>query len=457
MFNARGAPPRSLSLGGASPTRFPPAPHSGRRRLRYYRKVIGSAWRDPLGFLSRVSAEHGDIAHFSFTRIPVYVLNDPADIEQVLVTHHDRFVKGWSLKGARRLFGDGLLTSDGDLHTRHRRAVQPAFQRERLTELVGEAITLAERQSDGWRSGQMLDITAEMSRLTLALAARTLVGSDGDVLAAAAHDAITEAVDYLEVPALPFAVALDLLRPMRLRRFRAARRRLDELLEDIVARRGAHERGDVLTLLRSAGISGRQLRDELITLLLAGHDTMGHALAWTWLFVACDAPIGVRLRAEVDANVGSRALNPDDVPVLLFTKAIFAESLRLYPPAWLLGRVVVKAHRAGSYDIPRGSLVIVSPWVVHRRERWFSEPLRFNPDRWSDKARSERPRFAYFPFGGGPRGCMGEMLAWAQGVAILATIARQWDLQAVDTVLPPPHPGLTLRPATPSYLRAMKR
>lgn len=418
---------------------------------------LGDAWGDPLGFLSRVAPEPVDVAHFSLAGIQVHLLNDPAHIEQVLVTHHDRFVKGWSLKGARRLFGDGLLTSDGDLHARHRRAVQPAFQRERLTAFVSEAIAQTLRRIDTWHPGQTLDVRAEMSRLTLALAARTLVGTDADALADAAHGTIGDAVEYLEVPAMPFAVVLDLLRPMRLRRFRAARTRLDGLLGDIVARRGNAQQGDVLTRLLSAGLSGRQLRDEMITLLLAGHDTMGHALTWTWLLVARSAQIGERLHAEVEAAAGRRPLTPGDVSALVFAKAVFAESLRLYPPAWLLGRVAIHPHTAGAHEIPRGSLVVVSPWVVHRRERWFAEARRFNPDRWVGNTQSERPRFAYFPFGGGPRGCMGEMLAWAQGVAIVATIAQRWSLQTIDTELPPPHPGLTLRPTRPGYLRAMKR
>lgn len=418
---------------------------------------LADALREPLEFLSRVTAEGGDVAQFTLAGIPVYLLNDPEDIEQVLVTQHHRFVKGWSLKGARRLFGDGLLTSDGDSHVRQRRAAQPAFQRERLAQYTTEAMTLAARHVEGWQSDQTLDVTTEMSKLMLTIAARTLVGVQGDALASATHDAVNDAVDYLEVPALPFAAARDLLHPMRSRRFRRARRALFGVLDDIVEHRADEDRGDVLSLLLAAGLRGRQLRDEMVTLLLAGHDTMGHALAWTWLLLGRDDAIGQRLHDEVDGTIGQRAPTPDDVPALTFAKAVFAESLRLYPPAWLLGRVTIEPHRARRVDIPPGALVVVSPWVVHRSEAWFAEPHRFNPNRWLDEDRLDRPRFAYFPFGGGPRGCMGEMLAWTQGVAILATIARTWDLRAVNPSLPTPHPGLTLRPCGDVYVRAMKR
>ena len=422
--------------------------------------MLGSlvdARRDPLGFLSRVTADNGDFVQFTLAGVPVYLLNDPEDIEKVLVTEHHRFVKGWSLKGARRLFGDGLLTSDGDSHNRQRRAAQPAFQRERLAAYTAEAIALAARHSERWQSNERLDITTEMSRLTLTIAARTLVGAQGDALAAAAHPVVTDAVDYLEVPALPFAVALDLLHPMQSRRFRTARRALYGMLNDIVEQRGDEDRGDVLSLLMSAGLRGPLLRDEMVTLLLAGHDTMGHALAWTWLLVGRDEATGQRLRDEVDAALGPRAPTSDDVPGLAFAKAVFAETMRLYPPAWLLGRVTIEPHAVRSDEIPRGALVVMSPWVVHRREKSFAEPSRFNPDRWLEANQKDRPRFAYFPFGGGPRGCMGEMLAWTQGVAILATIAQRWDLRAVSPSLPTPHPGLTLRPTRQTYVRATKR
>ena len=418
------------------------------------------ARRDPLGFLSRAAAEHGDIVHVKVGGLHVYLLNHPDDIEQVLVTHQARFVKGRALSGARRLFGNGLLTSDGALHSRQRKVIQPAFHRPRLTGYAEAVIQLTAAQSDGWRDGDAIDAHAEMSRLTLAIAARTLLGVDGDRLAAADPALFDDALDPLDVPSLPYAGLADVFRAGQLWRFRRARAQLHGMLNDVVAtRRRAGGGNDLLSMLlaaRADGMSDAQLRDELTTLLLAGHDTTANALAWTWLLLANHPDAEKRLHDEVDRVIGGRAPVPDDLPALEFTRQVFAEAMRLYPPAWLLGRVAVERYETRGYVIAPGSLVVLSPWVVHRDGRYYSDAARFIADRWTPEQECQRPRFAYFPFGGGSRGCMGEAFAWMEGILILATIAQRWRVRCVDREMPEPYPGLTLKPRS-AVMRATRR
>ncbi len=434
---------------------FPPGP-----RGAWLVGVLLQARRDPLGFLSRVAKENGDIVHVKVGGLHVYLLNHPDDIEQVLVTHQQRFVKGRSLSGARRLFGNGLLTSDGLLHSRQRKIIQPAFHRSRLGGYAGAIIPLTSVQRDGWRDGDSIDMNAEMSRLTLAIAARTLFGAEGDRLAAADPALFADAVDLLDVPSLPYAGLVDVLRMRQLRRFRRARAQLHLMLNDVVEQRRRNGGGDdllsMLLTARREGMPEEQLRDELTTLLLAGHDTTANALAWAWLLLAANPAVEERLHAEVDDVIGGRAPVPDDLPALEFTKQVFAEAMRLYPPAWLLGRVAVERHEARGFVISPGSLVVLSPWVVHRDVRFYRDPERFDPDRWTPEHEQSRPRFAYFPFGGGSRGCMGEAFAWMEGILVLATIAQRWRFRRMDAEMPEPYPALTLKPRA-AVMRATKR
>jgi len=413
--------------------------------------------RDPLSFLSRVSAEYGDIAHFRLGPFHVYLLNHPDDIEQVLVTSHQRFVKGRSLSGARRLFGNGLLTSDAQLHTRQRRLVQPAFHRLHLDAYGGVMTTLGVQRRDAWDDGDTIDIAAEMSRLTLAITSRILFGADGDAVAAEIAAPLETATSLLEVAVLPFAAFADLLPLPHARRFRTARATIDRVVNGVIERRrrDTHRNDDILSLLLSvrdeatgARMSDSQLRDEVVTLLLASHETTANALGWTWYLLARHADADARLSAEIDAVLGgSRLPSALDLPNLRYVRMVLAESMRLYPPAWLLARVAVEDHDARGYVIPKGSLVVLSPWVVHRSSRYFPEPERFEPERWSPERHNGHPRFSYFPFGGGSRGCMGEAFAWMEGVLLVTLIAQRWRFRLLDeSTHPEMHPALTLTP-----------
>jgi len=442
---------------------FPPGP-PGRLLLGSLPEIR----RDPLAFLSRVTAKYGDIAHFKLGPFHVFLLNHPDDIEHVLVTHHQRFIKGRSLSGARRLFGNGLLTSDGALHARQRRLVQPAFHRTRLDEYAGVMTTLAAEQRDTWREGDTIDIAGEMSRLTLRITGRILFGADGDAVAAKIRGALETATSLLEVAVLPFAALTDRLPLPHVRRFRAARATLDRVVQDVVERRrrDRHGGGDVVSLLLAAQdetdgerMSDGQLRDELITLLLASHETTANALAWTWFLLARHADAAASLHAEIDTVLATgRVPGVGDVADLSFTRMVLAESMRLYPPAWLVARVAVEDHEARGYIVPKGSFVVLSPWAVHRNATYFPEPERFEPDRWRTERRNGHPRFSYFPFGGGSRGCMGEAFAWMEGVLLLATIAQRWRFRLLDeSSHPEMQPGLTLMPKSGIRVRVGQR
>jgi cytochrome P450 len=444
----------------------------GHDHLGYYRKVsaaippgprghallgsLSDARRDPLAFVRRVSAEYGDIVHVRLATLRVFLLNHPDDIEQVLVTRHQLFVKGRSLGRARRLFGNGVLTSDGDLHARQRRLIQPAFQRPRLP-AYGETMTsLATALRDEWRAGDTIDIAREMSRLTLAIAGRALFGADAGALTDGVGETLDTATSLLEVALLPLAPVVDVLPLPHVRRLRAARAALDAVLDEIIARRRRERRdgSDLLSMLLDAQDeapagrdSDRQLRDELTTILLAGHDTTANALAFTWYLIATHPSVEARLHAEIDSVLAGRPAAAADVSALPYTRMVFAEAMRLFPPAWLLGRVALEAYEARGHVVPAGSLVVLSPWAVHRNAAYFPAPERFDPDRWHPHRVAERPRFSYFPFGAGFRGCLGEGFAWMEGVLVLATLAQRLRFPLVDeSAVPELLPAITLKP-----------
>ncbi len=430
---------------------IPPGPKGG--------VLLGSlpeARRDPLGFVLRVSAESGDIVHVRLATLRVFLLNHPDDIEQVLVTHQHRFIKGRSLGRARRLFGNGLLTSDGALHSRQRRLIQPAFHRVRLSGYADAMISLAAGHSAEWKPGDMVDIAREMGELTLAIAGRTLFGADTGELVGKLGETLETATSLLEVAVLPLAPLADLLPLPHVRRLRAARATIDHTVSGIIERRRrtGGDTGDLLSLLLVARdeaggevMSDQQLRDELTTILLAGHETTANALAWTWYLVARHPEVEARLHAEIDRTLAGRLPTADDVPALPYARMVFAEAMRLYPPAWLLGRAAIEDHDARGYVLPAGSLVVLSPWAVHRNGTYFPQPDRFDPDRWLPEGQAGRPRFSYFPFGGGSRGCMGEAFAWMEGVLLIAVLAQRWRFRLLDEWSEPElQPAITLKP-----------
>jgi cytochrome P450 len=336
---------------------LPPGPRGG--------LLLGSLpeiRRDPLAFLSRIAADYGDIVRIRLGPLNAFVLNHPDDIEHVLITHQHRFIKGRTLSRARRLFGNGLLTSDGALHSRQRRLVQPAFHRARLNEYAGVMATAAAERRDTWRTGDVIDIAGEMNRLTLTITARLLFGADGDAVAAEIGDALDIVSSHFEVAVLPFSF-VDLLPLPHARRFRIARQTLDRAIYDVIERRrrDGRQHDDVMSLLMAARDEGDgetmtdgQLRDELVTLLLASHETTANALGWTWYLLSEHVDAAERMHREIDTVLGAGRLpTAADLQDLSFTRMVLAESMRLYPPAWLIARVAVEDHEVRAYTIPR--------------------------------------------------------------------------------------------------------
>jgi cytochrome P450 len=436
----------------AEPLRaLPPGPRG--------RPIVGSAIEflsDQLAFLTRMAQTYGDVSHFRLAAERVVLLNAPGLIRNVLVTQHRCFKKGRGLERAKRLLGEGLLTSEGDFHRRQRRLAQPAFHRERMAVYAAVMVEHAARAGESWRDGAVVDCLQEMSALTLGIVGRALFGADVTREAPEVGEALTAFLDLFWQATLPFSELLERLPLPSARRFRRARGRLDALVLRLIEerRRSAEDRGDLLSMLLLAqdteGDGGRmsdvQVRDEVLTLFLAGHETTAVALTWTWYLLSQHPQVEARLRDETLRVLAGRLPAVEDVPRLTYTRMVVAEAMRLYPPAWLIARRTLEPVELGGYVVPTGWLVFMSQWITHRDPRHYTNPERFDPLRWTPAAEAARPRFAYFPFGGGPRQCIGEGFAWTEAILLLATLAARWRLHLVPGHSVVPQPTITLRP-----------
>ena len=413
-------------------------------------------------FFRKTAARYGPIASSRVGLRRFYYVSDPAAIEELLVSNGRAFVKGRGTQRLGRLLGAGLLTSNGAFHLRQRRLVQPAFHRERIAGYAATMVERAERFAVGLEAGQTLEMDGTMSRLTLGIAAETLFGADIDADATTIGRALHEAMVSFPISLTPIGELLDHL-PMVpiVRRFLAARAQLDAMVYRLIDARKAAERAgasatqDVLGMLLAAGdgpdgMDVTQIRDETMTIFLAGHETTARALTWTWWLLSQNPAVADRLGRELaEVLGGGRAPGIDDVPNLRFTRDLIAESMRLYPPAWVVGRRAAEDTTLGGWPIAKGAIVLASQWICHHDPRWWREPEACRPERWSNGETDELPKFAYFPFGGGNRVCIGEAFAWTELILVLATIARRWRFRAAPgfTSLAP-QPSVTLRPAT---------
>jgi cytochrome P450 len=409
--------------------------------------------RDPLGFLSELAA-YGDVACAGIGRQRLYLVSDPELVREVLVTQGRSFMKGRALQEAKRLLGEGLLTSEGERHLNQRRLIQPLFHQDRIDGFGAVMVEEAGRTAGRWSEGGEIDVAREMTRLTLAVVGKTLFGADVEADAEEVGRALDEAMEMFDRFFLPFSAVLDRLPLPRTRRFRAARASLDAIIERMIEDRrsdpSAHT--DLLSMLLAARdedggeMSASQVRDEAMTIFLAGHETTAQVLTWAWYLLGENPDIEAMLHEELDAVLSGRAPAVGDLVRLRYTRAVLAETMRLYPPAWVVGRRALQDVELGGYMIPAGSIVALSQWVVHRDARWFPEPERCDPQRWLVE-HAERPRFAYFPFGGGQRLCIGERFAWMDAMLLLATLASRWRLRLVPGRPVEPLPRITLRPA----------
>jgi len=399
--------------------------------------------------------DYGDIVTMRYYNFRVYFVSHPDYIEQVLVTDNRKFIKGRILRKNKQLFGNGLLTSEGDFWLRQRRLAQPAFHRGRVASYADTMVRNASRIASEWSNGDERDIHAEMMRLTLSIVAKTLFDADVDREAKRVGQAL-EAIMHLNSDFRKLILTPTWLPTPRKIRATFATQKLNRIIYRFIEERRASgvDNGDLLSMLLAARdddgsrMTDRQLRDESITIFLAGHETTANALAWTWMLLAQNPHVESKLHEELDRVLGGRTPTLDDLPNLRYTSLIITESLRLYPPAWGMARVAIEDTEIAGYPILKGCGVSLAQWVVHRDPRWFEAPLEFRPERWEGDLAKRLPRFAYFPFGGGPRQCIGNNFAVMEASLLLATLAQQFRISLVPGKEIIPAASITLRPKT---------
>lgn len=408
----------------------PPGPPTG-----FFSSGLVRFRRDPLTYLEQVQADYGSFAYFQAGHQHIYYVNEPQLIREVLVTRSGLFTKSRILQRAKSLLGEGLLTNEGTSHLRQRRMVQPAFYRDHLVTYGAQMVALADKACHRWRNEAKLDIDQEMMRLTLAIVGQTLFSADVEDEAPQVGEAMNALIAIMPLLMLPGSQFIEYVPLPVTRRYLKAAKLVEATIFRIMNERraSAANPNDLLSMLMNArdpegddhAMSDQQVRDEALTLFLAGHETTATALAWTWYLLAQHPEAEAALHAELADVLGDRLPTFDDLPRLRYTQQIFAESMRLYPPAWAIGRMAREPLELGGYTLPAKSIVLLSPYLMHRNPRFWPDPDRFDPARWADGDFYKRD-FTYFPFGGGPRICVGERFAWMEGVLLLAVIAQRW-------------------------------
>lgn len=407
-----------------------------------------------LGFLEENFARYGDVFKIRLGPKPILVVNHPDLVEEVLVTKNKSFIKHFALKRTKLTLGNGLLTSEGDFWRRQRKLAQPAFHRESIAGHAAMMVEYAERMLEGWSGGQRRDAQDDMMRLTLEIVAKALFGAE-------VHGESADASVAMDLVMAGFTARIGRIvnlpdwvpTPVNLR-LRRAVTRLDAIVYRMIAerRKSGEVREDLLSMLLHAqdeeggGMTDGQLRDEAMTLFMAGHETTANTLAWIWYLLALHPEVEAKLHAELDSVLQGRAPTMDDLPRLPYTDRVVTETLRLYSTVWLLGREAIEPVTVGDYRLPVGWTVYMSQWVVHRDPRWFDDPTVYRPDRWADGLMKRIPRYAYFPFGGGPRICIGNNFSLMETALLLATIARKYRLRLAPDADVVPLPTMTLRP-----------
>lgn len=460
MLARNRSPPRHVD----NRMEMPPGP----RGLQTLGFLGGGSSGGIVTFLVETSRRYGPVAGFRLLGARIYIIDEPALIEEILVRRQHSFVRDTGATLLRELVGDGLVTSEEPQHRERRRMLQPAFHRAQIATYADAMVSEARRAANDWSAREHIDMGAEMRRLTLAVVGSALFGTD----MGASADAVAAVLQRVAKKGAPIAPLLALCEPLvqwyrrRFPRgpslfFGSERRALDRVIAPIVAQRRAKGQRDIVSLLlaerdeRGAALDADDLRNEVVTLVLAGHETTATALSWAWYLLATHPAAARALREELDRVLGDRDPVLGDVAQLTYTSAVFTEALRLYPPALAFGRRPVADVTLGGYTIPRGSSIFMSPYVTQRNPRWFPEPDAFIPERWMN---ATPPKFTYFPFGGGAKMCIGESFSKLEGVLVLATIARRLDLSLVDASSPiGVAAGATLRPDRPMLMRAVAR
>jgi cytochrome P450 len=428
--------PNSPEQTGTSGRKLPPEPSGSLRDLV----------RDPLRFFLTLTRQYGDVVRYRAAPEPAYLVNHPDDIKQVLVLNNHNYTKETYINHMfKSAVADGLLTSEGEVWRQQRRLIQPAFHRQRIANLGGLVVEETGKRIAKWaelsNKGQAIDIASEMSTLTLSITGKALFGVDLGSRAGSVGQAVDMAANLLEKP--------------RHARFQEAFDFVDRIVYGIIEerRKSNIDTGDVLSLLLQArdeetgqGMSDQQLRDQVITLLLAGYDTTASAITWTWYLLSQNPSIADKLHAEVDRVLAGRLPEYEDLSDMPYNHMVFEEALRYYPPAWILGRKALEDDELGGYDIPAGTIIAISPYAVHRHKDFWEDPEKFDPERFSPERSDGRHHFAYLPFGAGPRQCIGNNFALMEAGLIIATIAQKYRLTLVPGQTVQPEPIFILRP-----------
>ncbi|GAB4429063.1 MAG: cytochrome P450 [Chloroflexi bacterium OHK40] len=419
--------------------------------------------RDPLGFITGAVRDYGSIVRLQIEpHRDTYLVSDPALIEHVLVSTNRTFAKGYQRDPImHRVLGNGLVTSEGNFWLRQRRLMQPVFHRQRIAGYAGVMVNYTGRMLATWRVGEIRDLHADLMQLTMEIIAKTIFDVDlhHDAEAASVGQALNTVLEeYNRQMTSVYRAVLSRL-PIRLpvpgeQRLHRAVAQLDQLIYRLIReRRGdKQERDDLLTLLLAtrdedgSEMTDTQLRDEVLTLFLAGHETTANALSWAWYLLGSHPATAARLRVELATVLAGRAPTLADIPHLTYTNQIIKEAMRLYPPVWWISRETLEDWPVGEHVIPAGAEVSLSQWVLHRSPELYNQPDAFRPERWTEAFERSLPKYAYFPFGGGPRLCIGNSFALMEAALLLSTIAQQFDLKLVPGYLVVPEPSITLRP-----------
>jgi cytochrome P450 len=454
------------------PYRLPPGL---KRALPYYMRRKWVNFGEPIPLFEHLHKAFGRIAHYRFMGTTIVFVNDPEWINEILVTQASAFVRERTLRRMKILLGEGLITSDDPIHMRQRRIAAPAFHRQRIAGYASQIVESATAARESWHEGEEIDINDQMMQLSLHIVARTLFDSEVTPDVLSVRDEVNTIMGLYN-----FLVAFPKLESVLhwpipgVVKFRGARQRLDAIVAGMIeARRKLsldqlEQRRDLTSMLMAArdegegdsqgsGMTDTQLRDEVLTIFLAGYETVANALTWTWYLLSQNPEAADRMYAEVQEVLGSggqaRPATLDDYPRLRYTEMVFAESMRLYPPAWAMGRQSTRPVHLGDYILPPNSHFFVSQYVMHRSPEFWPDPLAFRPERHTPEAKAARPRFVYFPFGGGGRQCIGESFAWMEGVLSLATIAQRWRFTFLPKYPVIPQAKITLRPKHPMIMR----
>lgn len=389
-------------------------------------------------FLLGLARDYGDVASFRAGGQHYVLLSHPDHVRDVLITRQENFSKWRGEPGRAVFFGEGLLVAEGEMHRRHRRLMQPSFHRQRIAAYAETIVEQGALRAERWRDGETLDAAREMRHITLPSISKTMFHARSEGEADEIERCMAGVLSHSRAFSFaPVKLLLKLPLPAS-RRFLRGQERLDAMIYRLIAerRRSGEDRGDLLSMLLAArdedggaGLTDSQVRDQAITIFLAGYETTALALAWTWYLLAQHPEVEARLQDELDAVLGGRPPTFADLPRLPYTERVLNESLRIYPPNWRIERWAVRDCEVGDYFVPAGSHVVLSQYVMHRDPRYFPDPFRFDPDRWAPEARAARPQYSFFPFGAGPHRCLGEMFAIMESVLLLATLAQRWRMR----------------------------